>query len=412
MDHMLATLSLILMVAAGVGSLALIVQLVATHWYMRKGPFPGASTEGISILKPLCGVDDDLQGNLETFAALEHPNYEVVLGVKDRKDPAYPVALEAAARWPGKFRVVIQRGEPGLNPKVNQLITLTRAAKYDIVLVSDSNIKVLPHYLTEIASIFQDPKVGCVTHPIAGIGHKTVGSLLDNLHLASSAGTGMIASNVVAGHDIVVGKSMALRKTDLKKMGGFEAAKDFLAEDYVLGLLVSEVLDKKVVVARTPVFNVSERRTLSGFFNRYRRWSVIHRTAIAPITFAGQTLLNPWPVAVIAFLMAPSKWGLVAMLAILLNKAVTDVAATVSLTNRSMGLKAFLLVPVKDALLFITHMNAIFSRTVVWRGNKLQVQKGSKLVVPGHLARPAPILEGASLDEEIVDEPVYARTGS
>lgn len=409
---MLTILSLILLVGAGIGSLALILQLVVTHWYMRKGPYSGTSTEGISILKPLCGVDDDLPGNLETFAALDYPNYEVVLGVKDRKDPAYPVALEAAARWPGRFRVVIQRGEPGLNPKVNQLITLSKAAKHDILLVSDSNIKVLPHYLTEIAAIFQDPEVGCVTHPIAGVGHKTVGSLLDNLHLASSAGTGMIAAKVVTGHDIVVGKSMALRRADLRKMGGFEAAKNHLAEDYVIGLLISDVLKKKVVIARTPVFNVSERRSLGGFFNRYRRWSVIHRTAIPTITFVGQALLNPWPVAMIGFLLWPNQWTFLATVAILINKAITDIGANVVFTNKPLGPKAFLLIAVKDAMLFVTHMNAVFSRTVVWRGNKLQVQKGSRLVVPGHLARQAPMLEAPGQDEQIVDEPVYASTGS
>ncbi len=410
---MLTILSLVLFVGAGLGVIALAVQLVATHLYMRKGPYQGESKLGISVLKPLCGVDDDLPGNLETFARLEYEHYEVVLGVKDRKDPAYAVALEAAARWPGKFRVVIQRGEPGLNPKVNQLITLSKAAKHEILLISDSNIKVLPRYLNEVAAIFENPEVACVTHPIAGTGHKTVGSILDNLHLASSAGAGMVASKTVAGQDIVVGKSMALRREDLKKMGGFEVAKDYLAEDYVIGRFVSDVLGKKVVVARTPVFNVSERRTLDGFFNRYRRWSVIHRTAVAPITFAAQTLLNPWPISVIAFALNPTGWGAVASAAILVAKAVVDIGANVVFTNRSMGLKAFLLVPLKDVLLFITHMNAVFSNTVVWRGNKLRVQAGSKLVVPGHLAaaHKAPHLEPA-IDEEVVDEPVFARTGT
>lgn len=81
------------------------------------------------MLKPLCGLDDDLHRNLRSFARLRYPAYEVLLGVKDARDPALLVALEAARRWPRVFRVVLQRGAPGLNRKVNQLITLSAAAR-------------------------------------------------------------------------------------------------------------------------------------------------------------------------------------------------------------------------------------------------------------------------------------------
>ena len=97
---------------------------------------PRSSAEarpGISILKPLCGVDDDLEANLAQFASLDYPRYEVLLGVKDTRDPAYAVARAAVARWPQVMRLVLQEGEPGLNPKVNQLVTLSSEARYDAV---------------------------------------------------------------------------------------------------------------------------------------------------------------------------------------------------------------------------------------------------------------------------------------
>src|SRR5262249_30940560 len=159
-------------------------------------------------------------------ATLDYPCYEVVLGVRTASDAAYPLACAAAARWPGRVRVVVQRGEPGMNPKVNQLVTLAAAARHDLLVGSDSNGGVGPGYLEEIAAHVQKDGVGLVTHAVAGIGEARLGSLLDNLHLAASIGSGMIGAKRVARQDIVVGKSMALRRTDLAALGGFEVMAD------------------------------------------------------------------------------------------------------------------------------------------------------------------------------------------
>ncbi|MHB8416954.1 MAG: glycosyltransferase, partial [Myxococcales bacterium] len=115
----------------------------------------------ISVLKPLCGIDDDLPGNLAGFAALDYPTYEVLLGVAGAHDDAYPIACAAAARWPERFRVVLQRGETGLNPKINQLVTLSQAARHDLLVVSDSNVRVEPGYLECCVSRAWDP---CFSH--------------------------------------------------------------------------------------------------------------------------------------------------------------------------------------------------------------------------------------------------------
>ncbi len=156
--------SLALLAAACVGLVALAVQLVQVLRHRTEQPLPcspvGASAPGISILKPLCGVDDDLEANLAQFASLDYPSYEVVLGVKDMADPAYAVARAAVARWPGVMRLALQLGAPGLNPKVNQLVTLSSAARYDVWVISDSNVRVAPGYLEEIAEGLRGPRGG------------------------------------------------------------------------------------------------------------------------------------------------------------------------------------------------------------------------------------------------------------
>ncbi|MFP2904502.1 glycosyltransferase [Pyxidicoccus sp. 3LFB2] len=376
----------LLLLAALFGLLALVIQylLVLRH---RRDVAPllpeGAPRSGISILKPLCGVDDDLEANLEQFARLDYAGpYEVVLGVKDVRDAAYAVARAAVARWPGVMRLELQEGAPGLNPKVNQLITLADRARFDLLVISDSNTRVSAGYLEELAAAFSDPSVGCVTHPVAGMGEKSFGSLLDNLYLASSAAAGMIAAKRLAGQDIVVGKSMALRREDVDAMGGFFAVKDVLAEDYVIGQWVTRKLGRRVVVARTPVFNVSLRKSVKAFFQRYLRWSVIHRTAVSPSTYLAQALLNPAPLALLGALLVPSPTtGMVAMV-VVLGKVAVDLATCRALRPESLSWDAVPGVLVKDALLFLTWWHGVFFRTVDWRGTKLRVAPGTRLVAP------------------------------
>src|SRR5262249_49307485 len=177
-----------------VGLTLLAIQHLALRRHLRQPPPRPQRCPGISILKPLCGVDDELFANLSAFADLDYPSYEVVLGVKDAEDPAYPLACRVRDLWPHRYRLVLQRGAPGFNPKVNQLITLAAAAHHDILVVSDSNVRVAANYLSEIAGHLEDPEVGLVTHPIAGAGERDVGARMDNLDLSSSIGPSAVAA--------------------------------------------------------------------------------------------------------------------------------------------------------------------------------------------------------------------------
>lgn len=378
-----------LLVLAAVGTLILACQLGIMAWVLwrtrRAAPAlapVGEAALGFSILKPLCGVDDDLEANLARFAELDYPRgrWEVLLGVKDARDPAYAVAQAAVARWPDRFRLLLQQGEPGLNPKVNQLITLTRHAHHEVLVVSDSNVRVRTDYLVHLAHAFADPRVATATHPVAGCGETTLGSLLDNLHLASSAGAGQLAAKYATDKDLVVGKSMALRRRDLEALGGWAAVKDVLAEDYVLGQWTTKRLGKRVAVVPHPVFNVSLKKGVGDFYRRYLRWSVIQRTSITLPTYLGQALLNPIPLALLGLLLAPSRWGGLAVLGVAGAKMAVDVTAFRLLRQGPVPAAALPAVLLKDALLFVTWCYALFSRTVVWRGNRLRVHAGSRLV--------------------------------
>jgi ceramide glucosyltransferase len=372
---MASGLGLLLYALAALGLVALAVQALAVWRHVgARPPRPPARLPAISILKPLCGADDELAENLEAFARLPA---ELLLGVEHRGDPAYPVAVAAAARRPDRVRVVVQRGTPGLNPKVNQLMTLAAEARGPIVVVSDSNVRPAPGYLEGIAAHLADPAVGLVTHAIVGGGERTLGALLDGAHLSAAVGPGVIAAKRVAGRDIVVGKSMALRARDLDALGGFAAVKDVLAEDYVLGLLVPARLGKRVVVAREPVTQVVCSRSVAEFVRRYLRWTVIHRKVVAPAAYAGELLLNPIAVAALACALRPSALALLVVAA----KLAVDGAAARLLRGRGLRPAALLAVPVKDLLLAAVWLRCLFSDTVTWRGRRLRVLAGTRLQV-------------------------------
>jgi len=393
MVHLVA---LVLFAAAALGLvlvalLALVVRRhVAAPVAMVAGP-----RAPISILKPLCGLDDGLWESLTLFADLDYPAYEVVLGVKSAADPAWELACAAARRWPERFRAVLQRGEPGLNPKVNQLLTLAREARHDLLVVSDSNVRVARGYLTETAALLADENVGLVTHPVVGVGEARLGSLFDHLHLAGAVAPGVIGAKRLAGRDVVVGKSMAMRRADLVRVGGFEAVQDVLAEDFVLGLLVPERLGKRVALAPTPVRNVSERRTLSDFSARYRRWAVLQRQLVGPFVYSAQAILNPVLLAAAGLACERSGLAAVGFGGACFLKAALDGVSARALRPSGFSAAQLALVPAKDLVFGAAWAYGLVRRDVLWRGTRLLVGRGSRIdsdlvAVHGEAAAPTP----------------------
>ena len=378
--HLVST-CLLIASAIGVAIVVLQVFMLARH-LSRPAPVPRARPP-ISILKPLCGLDDELADNLAVFAALPYPDYEVLLGVASAADPAYAVAAETARRFPARFRVVIQRGAPGLNPKVNQLLGLAAAARADILVVSDSNTRVPPGYLDEIAACLEDPSAGLVTHVIAGSGEERAsaawGARLDNLHITGTMSPGFVAASSLCGKTYVVGKSMAMRRTDLQAVGGLDVVKDVLAEDFVLGRLIPQALGKRVVLGRTVVECITVRRSLAAFASRYARWSVMQRQCAGLTPYLGLLLLNPVLLATSALVLAPSRLVAAAWAVCALTRALADSFAGRLARGRAFGVRSLLLVPLKELLTGAAWLHGLVSRSIVWRSNHLIVGRGSAL---------------------------------
>lgn len=375
---MASTTALLLLGIAALGLILFAVQVCTALLHLRRPARRPTAFPGVSVLKPLCGLDDALLSNLESFARLDYPVFEVLLGVRSMADPAYALARKAAARWPARMRVVVQRGAPGLNPKVNQLITMGRRARHELLVISDSNVAVTPEYLGEIVALLEDERIGIVTHPIVGAGEQSWGALFDNVHLSAFVGPAMIAANRFGGN-LTVGKSMAFRRRDLDAVGGFDALKDVLAEDFVLGRRIARQLRKRVVAARRPIVNVCSRRNVREFMERYTRWNIMQRRMVGRGLYSTVLLLNPVPFAVAALIVEPTQQSVAACVVCTATKATLECLVTRALRPGAALRPQLLALGVKDLLLLLAWVLGALRSEVQWRGTRLLVLDGTRL---------------------------------
>jgi ceramide glucosyltransferase len=355
------------------------ISVVSVFWLTRRraGPAPSdIPDEPISVLKPLCGSDEALEANLETFFVQRHPAYELIFGVERPDDPALAVVARLTARHPEVRARVVVHGQRGLNPKVANLRGMLAAGANDVVVVSDSNVAVGPDYLARLAARFADPAVGLVTSLFAGVGQKTLGATLESLHLCGPIAGSVAASEVLSGNAVVVGKSMMFRRSVLEALGGLESVSAVLAEDYVIGRMFTEA-GYQVRVCADVIHNVTVRTSVRAFLRRQLRWGLL-RSRIKPLLYPLEPLINPSAVALAALALGTGVAPAATMAWALGLTLLRDALQWWRLRGPR-GLEAVLLGPVKDLFVLSAWAVAPFVRTVSWRGRRLRVSAGTRL---------------------------------
>ncbi|MDR3639296.1 MAG: ceramide glucosyltransferase [Isosphaeraceae bacterium] len=369
--------NLLLGLAAAVAVASTLFSLTALFWATRRRRNLPDHMPPVTVLKPLKGVDEGLEENLRSFFRLDYPVYQILFCVADDDDPAIPVVQQLLAEFPDQdARLIVGCPAFGLNPKVESLAAMYRYRRHDVILISDSNVRVRASYLRETACYLADPGVGLVSNIFAGVEESQIGAVLENLHLNGFIAGGVAAAGAL-GVTCVVGKSMLMPVRVLEAIGGFAAVRNLLAEDQVIGLRVRKA-GYSIRLSHHVIENVNQSRGFMWFLNRHSRWYKIRRRLALPV-FVSEPFSNLATVGIVWALSGDSgiAWG---GLVILLGLGVArDALQTYWLRGTLPKLRHLLLSPAKDLFLMPIWFDALVNDRVQWRGHRFLVGRYTRL---------------------------------
>ncbi len=371
---------------AGLGASAAVYAAAAAElaWARRtrRGSRVPDFAPPVSILKPLCGLDERLEENLESFYRLRYPRFEIVFSFASPADPAFPIARRVADRHPRVASIFVFDGrDAGGNAKVDRLEAAAERARHRLLLCSDGNVAVRPDFLERAVSHVADPRVGLVSHLFAAAGAASVASRVESLFLNGCLLPGTAAVAGILGMPCVVGKSILVSRTALEVAGGFPMLRHFLAEDFLIGREVRRA-GYRVVLSADVLETAEVRKTGAAVWARHRRWAMMRRRLGGALylmeAFSGAL---PWAAAA----AAAGSWLPAALLLGFRYGVEARVAASL---GRPLSAADWLLLPVRDLGAAGVFVAGLAGRSVRWRGRPLRIGKDTRILgVPGLAAQ-------------------------
>jgi ceramide glucosyltransferase len=335
----------------------------------------------VTLYKPLYGMDYELKQNLLSFCDQDYPVFQIIFGISDNNDPAIPVVRDVMAERPDvDMELVINERSNGNNPKVSNLMNMDSVAKYDLLIMSDSDMRVEPDYIDRIVSGFSRENVGLVTclykgTPAPGFASK-LGAMFINQWFSPSS----LIPATFGGTQHCFGATMAIKRGTLNSIGGFEALVSNLADDYTLGRLVREA-GFEVHLGSLAVENIVDEAGLKSLISHELRWARTIRS-VEPLGFLSTFLTDVIPLGFIAGLYAYFA-GLEPIL--MYGPIITAFFArsllhfSTKATFISKHPDRLWVVPLRDVLSFFIRILCYTGRTVKWRSSELSVGKHGEI---------------------------------
>lgn len=343
-------------------------------------------TPPVSILKPVRGVDREAYANFASFCRQDYSDYEILFGVGDADDPAIPVIQQLIQHFPEQsIRLIVDPAHPGSNNKVSKLCRLAREAQHEVLVVSDSDVRVRPDYLRAVLRPFRDPRVGAVTCMYPAIAGNTLGDEVEAISLATNFFASVLVARELEGVKFALGATMATTRSALAEIGGFEAIADCFSDDFELGNRIA-AKGYRVELVPDTVKIVLPSQGLLGCLRHQLRCAVGVRNS-RPWGHFGLILTQGLPWSLAAMALARS-----AGLAACILGAYLALRLTMAWTVGVWGLQDPLLprklwlVPVVDGVDFFIWLASFWRNRVEWRGADFYVREG-RLIPIGTLAR-------------------------
>jgi len=354
--------------------------LAACRFFRGKTATPSSELCPVSILIPLCGADAGAYENYAAFCRQDYPAYQLVFGVRDPLDAAVPIVRRLIANFPKRdIALVICPKTIGSNLKVSNLYNMLERVKHEWIVIVDSDIRVGPSYLRSIMPLLADQRIGLVTCLYRAAQAPDLAARLEAIGITADFVPGVLAAWLLEGMHFALGSTMAMTRTTLKAIGGFQAIGDYLADDFMLGNLIARA-GYEVCLARYVVEAVVAPMGFYGMLKHQLRWSRSMRFS-RPVGYLGAVLTHGTALALLNLLVyhgaVPSLVLLGVALSIRLGMAWL---IGVHWLDDIVLKKYFWLLPLRDLLNFGIWCLGLVGKRVEWRGRLLEIIGDGKIV--------------------------------
>ncbi len=329
----------------------------------------------VTILKPICGLDPELEENLRSFCQQNYSKYQVIFGIQDKNDPAIPIVKKIINEFKdGDVSYVIDARLYGTNHKISNLINMYPGAKYDYLLIADSDMRVPDDYLANVMTPFADQQLGAVTCLYSGTSKGRLASSLNAMFINEWFFPSVLISRILQPIKFCLGATMVIHRNVLNEIGGFNSLSNYLADDYMLGKMITR-LGYKVKMNDYIVENIVEEASIKDLFIHELRWARTLKR-VEPLgyalTFLTDTLVIAAVVAPVIYTFTLNIiWSLLPLFTVFLLRILLHVRSK-QVTNTSNG-GSIWLIPLRDLLSFIIRIISFAGNSVQWRNNLFSV---------------------------------------
>jgi ceramide glucosyltransferase len=372
----------------------------AAIWWRRGAlaaqKFAAATSESslppVTIFKPVHGMEEELEENLETFFRQNYPAFDIVLGAREANDAGLQVAERVRQRYPQiKSRIVVSGPPAWPNAKVFSLSKMIPLSSNDYFVISDSDVRVSPDFLRDVIPALLDKRIGLVTCPYRGVPAGDFWSTLEALGMSVEMPSGVIVADMLEGIRFALGPAVALRRDALDKIGGIAATADYYSDDFVLGNLIWAA-GYKVVFSHHIIQHVLTPRSLKRTLGDQLRWMKSTRFS-RPLGHVGTGLTYAVPFGVLGLAAGVatghSALGIGLFAAVFVNRVIQSIAVGWGVIGDRRALHLSWLYPVRDFLGFLTWLGSFGSRTFFWRGETYKFSKGGRIIPQNRAAESA-----------------------
>jgi ceramide glucosyltransferase len=334
----------------------------------------------VSVLKPVHGLEAQLEKNIESFFRQNYPNYEILFAADEPDDPALPVVREVCARYPHIRSRVVVTGAPWPNPVVHSFHCLSKAAQHDILVTTDSDVEVSPNYLREIVPPMLDPKIGMLTCVYRGKNAAGFWSGLTAIGMSIEMTAGVLVANLLEGMKFGLGPTTVVRKDSLASIGGYTALKDYIAYDFAIGNLIAEK-GYRVVLSAHIIDHIVNQQSFRRMWQNQLRWAQSTRYS-RPKGHFGSGLIFATPYGLLGFFAAAllGSWKLGALFlgAAVLNRLAEAWLVGWTVVRDPKVLRDPWLYPLRDLIGFFVWFASYLNLRYTWRDSRFEL-KGTKI---------------------------------